>query len=146
MQSVWGLAQDVKFKSIESNLYVLKLYCLGDWGKVMGGGLWNFCTLLVCIEPYDGFSKPSSINMDTIHVLIRIHDLHEAYKPLVANISRRVGKYEAVEADSMDLFGNLCRVRVKIDIRGGSKPSCLDLTRREQGHIYSLLRVDYILV
>ena len=70
----------------------------------MGGGTWNFTNFLVCIEPYDGFSKPSSIKMDTIHAWVRIHDLHEAYRRLVENLARRVGKYEAVEADYMDLL------------------------------------------
>jgi hypothetical protein len=39
MRSAWGLAQDVKFRAMDSNLYILHLFFLGDWEKVMEGGL-----------------------------------------------------------------------------------------------------------
>lgn len=35
MRSAWGLVQDVKFRAIESNLYVMQFFCLGDWEKVI---------------------------------------------------------------------------------------------------------------
>ncbi|KAM0871624.1 hypothetical protein ACQ4PT_039258 [Festuca glaucescens] len=79
MRSAWGLAQGVKFRAIESNLYVLQFFCVGAWEKVMEGGPWNFRNLLVCIEPYDGFTKPSLIKLNSIPVWIQIHDLSEAF-------------------------------------------------------------------
>jgi hypothetical protein len=38
MRSSWGLAQDVKFRAVDSNLCILHLFCLDDWEKVMEGG------------------------------------------------------------------------------------------------------------
>jgi hypothetical protein len=117
MRSAWGLAQDVKFRAIESNLYILQFFCLGDWEKVMEGGPWNFRNYPVSIEPYDGFSKPSSVNLDSVAVWAQIHDIPEACRPLASSLARRIGKFEAEEPDSMDYFGNFCRVRVKINVR-----------------------------
>ncbi|KAM0825349.1 hypothetical protein ACQ4PT_069621 [Festuca glaucescens] len=117
----WGLAQGVKFRAVESNLYVLQFFCLGDWEKVMQGGPWNFRNLPVCIEPYDGFTKPSLIKLNSIPVWIQIHDLPEAFRPMASNLASRVGKYEAKEGDSMDFFGNFCRVRVKLDVHAPLK-------------------------
>jgi hypothetical protein len=75
MRSAWSLAQDVKFRAIEANLYILQFFCLGDWEKVMQGGPWNFRNSPVCIEPYDGFTKPSTIDLVKIAVWAQIHDL-----------------------------------------------------------------------
>ncbi|KAM0916800.1 hypothetical protein ACQ4PT_009845 [Festuca glaucescens] len=117
MRSAWSLAQDVKFRAIEANLYILQFFCLGDWEKVMQGGPWNFRNSPVCIEPYDGFTKPSTIDLVKIAIWAQIHDLPEGYRPLAENLARRVGSFEAAEPDSMDYYGNYCRVRVKVDVR-----------------------------
>ncbi|KAM0931421.1 hypothetical protein ACQ4PT_000440 [Festuca glaucescens] len=90
---------------------------LGDWEKVMQGGPWNFRNSPVCIEPYDGFTKPSTIDLVKIAVWAQIHDLPEGYRPLAENLARRVGSFEAAEPDSMDYYGNYCRARVKVDVR-----------------------------
>jgi hypothetical protein len=89
---------------------------LGDWEKVMDGGPWNFRNFPVCIEPYDGFTKPTLIKLETISVWAQIHDVPEACRSLAENLARRIGKFEEAEPDSMDFFGNYCRVRVKIRV------------------------------
>jgi hypothetical protein len=42
MRSAWDLAQEVKFRSLENNLFTMQFSCLGDWEKVMDGGPWVF--------------------------------------------------------------------------------------------------------
>jgi hypothetical protein len=42
MRSTWNLAQEVKTRSLNSNLHTFQFSCLGDWERVMEGGPWNF--------------------------------------------------------------------------------------------------------
>lgn len=68
MRSAWELAQDVKTRTLEDNLHTFQFTCLGDWERVMDGGPWNFRGNPVVIVPYDGFTKPSSIELNHIHI------------------------------------------------------------------------------
>jgi hypothetical protein len=56
------------------------------------------------------------IGLDFILVWAQIHDVMEPYRPLAENLARRVGKFEESRSDSMDFFGNYCRVRVKFRV------------------------------
>mgnify|MGYP000892097782 CR=1 FL=1 len=38
MRSAWDLAQEVKFRPLEDNLYTIQFSCLGDWERVMNDG------------------------------------------------------------------------------------------------------------
>ena len=75
MRSAWNLAKDVRIRSIEENLFELQFKCLGDWEKVTEGGPWAFRGKSVLIAPYDGFSKPTSIELNRMKIWIQIHDL-----------------------------------------------------------------------
>lgn len=70
MRSAWDLAQDVKFQPLEENLYTLQFFCLGNWERVMQGGPWNFRGDAVIIAPYDGLTKPSTIQLNTLDIWI----------------------------------------------------------------------------
>ena len=63
MRNAWELAQEVKTKCLEPNLHTFQFSCLGDWERVMQGGPWSFRGNMVVIEPYDGFTKPSEIEL-----------------------------------------------------------------------------------
>lgn len=39
MRIVWDLAREVKFRSLGDDLFIAQFTCLGDWDKVMEGGL-----------------------------------------------------------------------------------------------------------
>lgn len=73
MRSAWDLAQSVKFRSLGNNLYTMQFSCLGDWMKVMEGGPWAFRGQPVLLAPYDGFSKPSSIDLKSFKIWVQIH-------------------------------------------------------------------------
>ncbi|KAK1660498.1 hypothetical protein QYE76_048657 [Lolium multiflorum] len=114
MRSAWDLAKDVKVRVIEENLFILKFACLGDWEKVMEGGPWVFRGKSVLIAPYDGFTKPSSIDLNTILMWIQIHDLPDGFKSMVKSLASKVGEYVTMEAPSSDYVGNFYMVRVRI--------------------------------
>ncbi|KAM0848823.1 hypothetical protein ACQ4PT_054136 [Festuca glaucescens] len=116
MRSAWDLAKDVKIRVIEDNLFTLHFACLGDWEKVMDGGPWVFRGKSVLIAPYDGFTKPSTIVLNTVLMWIQIHDLPDGYKGLVKTLAGKVGKYVEQEPPSTDFVGNFYRVCVKIDV------------------------------
>ncbi|KAM0930505.1 hypothetical protein ACQ4PT_000911 [Festuca glaucescens] len=111
MRVAWDLAKDVKTKVIEDNLFVFQFACLGDWEKVMEGGPWVFRA------PYDGFTKPSTIKLDTLLVWIQIHDLPVGYKNMVKTLASKVSEFESAEPPSDDYAGNFYRARVRVDVR-----------------------------
>jgi hypothetical protein len=56
------------------------------------------------MAPYDGFIKPSTIELNTLLIWIQIHDLPVGYKYMIKTLASKVGKYEASEPPSEDLF------------------------------------------
>ena len=57
MRSAWDLAQEVKFKPLEDNLYTIQFSCLGDWERGMLEGPWHFRGDAVSIKLYDGLAS-----------------------------------------------------------------------------------------
>ena len=83
MRVVWDLAKEVKIKPLEENLYMMQFGCLGDWERVMEEGLWAYKGKAVVLAPYDGFTKPSEVNLDMLDIWVQIHDLPDGYFPMV---------------------------------------------------------------
>ncbi|KAM0862493.1 hypothetical protein ACQ4PT_045229 [Festuca glaucescens] len=117
MRYAWDLAKEVKIRVIEDNLFIMKFSCLGDWEKVMDGGPWVFRGKSVLIAPYDGFPKPSTIELNTVLTWIQIHDLPDGFKGMVKSLASKVGEYVVMEPPSTEYVGNFYRVRVRIDVR-----------------------------
>ncbi|XBI96090.1 hypothetical protein VPH35_032417 [Triticum aestivum] len=63
MRTAWDLARPVKIKTLEDNLFQMQFNCLGDWERVTQGGPWHFQGNPVIIAPYDGFTKPTEIEL-----------------------------------------------------------------------------------
>nr|XP_020201163.1 uncharacterized protein LOC109787013 [Aegilops tauschii subsp. strangulata] len=116
MRVVWDLAQEVKIRPLEENLYSLPFSCLGDWERVMEDGPWNFKGKAVVLSPYDGFTKPSTIELKKIDIWLRIHDLPDGYFSKIKALSSTVGEFIFAEPKSHDFEGNFARVRVRIDV------------------------------
>lgn len=116
MRVAWDLAQEVKFRPLEDNLYTLQFSCLGDWERVMEDGPWAFKGKTVVIEPYDGYTRPSSLKLDKIEIWIQIHDLPDLFFHLIKSLASTVGEFIYAEQKSHDFEGNFYRVRVKIDV------------------------------
>ena len=117
MRTAWNLARNVKIKTHDENLFVFQFACLGDWEKVMYGGPWVFRGKAVLLAPYDGFTKPSTIDLNTILLWIQIHDLPIGYKDVVATLASKIGEVQAVEQQSFDYSGNYYRARLRFDVR-----------------------------
>lgn len=91
MRVAWDLAQEVKIKPLEENLYTMQFSCLGDWERVMEDGPWNFKGKAVVMAPYDGFTKPSSIELNKIEMWVQIHDFPQGYFSKIKALSSTVG-------------------------------------------------------
>src|SRR4051812_6002042 len=68
MRAAWDLAEEVRFKPLEDNLYTTQFSCLGDWERVTRDDPWHFRGDVVILKPYDGLAKPSTVQLDTIEI------------------------------------------------------------------------------
>jgi hypothetical protein len=69
------------------------------------------------VAPYDGFTKPSEIVLNTFKIWIQIHDMLDGFKPMLESLASKVGKVIAMEKSSNDFSGNFFRVRILCDVR-----------------------------
>ncbi|XP_020148031.1 uncharacterized protein [Aegilops tauschii subsp. strangulata] len=121
MRSAWDLARPVKMKTLEDNLFQMQFNCLGDWERVTQGGPWHFRGNPVIIVPYDGYSKPTSIELFKFEIWVRIIDLPIAYHGKVKALAAKLGEFVDSEPSSFDFEGNFYRVRIKLDVRNPLK-------------------------
>jgi hypothetical protein len=84
---------------------------------VKEGGPWNFRGNPVLIEEYDGFTKPSAIELFFFDIWIQIHDLPVGFAPMIKSLASKVAKFIASEGVSNDFEENFYRVKVKLDVR-----------------------------
>src|SRR6266540_6837616 len=117
MRSAWDLAQEVKIRTLGDNLFVMQFSCLGDWEKVTCGGPWTFRGHAVLFAPYDGFTRPSMIELNHMEIWIQIHDLPDGYKGLIKAMASKIGEFISSETPSFDFAGNFLRVRVQLDVQ-----------------------------
>lgn len=117
MRISWDLAQEVKIRPLEENLYTLQFQCLGDWERVMEEGPWTFKGKAVVLAPYDGFTRPSTIVLDKIEIWAQIHDFPEGYFPPIKLLAATIGEFVYAEPKSQDFEGNFFPVRVKVNVR-----------------------------
>jgi hypothetical protein len=119
MKVAWSPAKDIIFQHIEENLFTIQCSCLGDWIKVEKGGPWLFRQNIVCIEKYDGWADPGTIDLNYYTTWIQIHKLPVGYRniALIKNLTeKKVGKAISVETN-VNGMGNFVRVQVKLDVR-----------------------------
>ncbi|XBJ12109.1 hypothetical protein VPH35_016693 [Triticum aestivum] len=115
----WRLANEPEIREADDNLFIIQLFCLGDWNRVMHQGPWIYRGLMVAIEEYDGKGKPDLVQLDRVHVWAQIHDTPELYRKemIVDQLARRVGQVKSVEMNPNRVFeGNYVRVRAKIKL------------------------------
>src|SRR5437867_13123697 len=90
--------------------------CLGDWERVTEYGPWNYKGNEVVIAPYDGYSKPTTIPLDTLEIWAQIHDFPDGFYPLLPSLAAKLGEFVFAEPQGQDYEGDCVRVRVKIDV------------------------------
>jgi hypothetical protein len=54
MRSAWSLARDFTFRPVGENLFIIQVFCLGDWKRIMEGGPWIFRGCALMMEEFDG--------------------------------------------------------------------------------------------
>lgn len=106
MSVAWDLAQEVKIRPLEENLYTMQFSCLGDWKRVMQEGPWEYKGKAVVLAHYDGFTRPSTIALNKIEIWMQIHDLPDGYFPKIKALSTTVGEFIYAEPKSPDFEGN----------------------------------------
>ncbi|KAM3243268.1 hypothetical protein ACQJBY_055305 [Aegilops geniculata] len=143
MRVAWDLAQEVKIRPLEDNLYSMQFSCLGDWERVMEEGPWNFKGKSVVLAPYDGFTKPSLIELNKIDIWIQIHDLPDGFFSKVKALSATVGEFIFAEPKSHDFEGNFVRVRVRIDVTKPLKNVVSLVVRKKDSLERVIFRVKY---
>lgn len=137
------MAQEVKIRPLEDNLFSMQFSCLGDWERVMEEGPWNFKGKAVVLSHYDGFTKPSSIELNKIDIWIQIYDLPDGFFPKIKALSATVGEFIYAEPKSQDFEGNFARVRVKIDVNKPLKNVLLLVVKRKDVMERVILKVKY---
>ena len=70
----------------------------------------------VVLEKYDGFTKPSTIELNKIEMWVQIHDFPEGYFSKIKALSSTIGEFIYAEPMAQDFEGNFARVCVKIDV------------------------------
>ena len=58
----------------------------------MDEGPWNFKGKVVVMAPYDGFTKPSTIELNKIDIWVQIHDLPDGFYTKIKALSATVGE------------------------------------------------------
>lgn len=143
MRVAWDLAQEVKIKPLEDNLYTMQFSCLGDWERVMEDGPWNFKGKAVVMSPYDGFTKPSTIELNKVEMWVQIHDFPQGFFSKIKALSSTVGEFIYAEPMAQDFEGNFARVRVNIDVTKPLK-NAVSLVVKKKGEVQRVLfRVKY---
>nr|XP_020163477.1 uncharacterized protein LOC109748869 [Aegilops tauschii subsp. strangulata] len=143
MRVAWDLAKEVKIRPLEDNLYTLQFLCLGDWERVMQDGPWTFKGKAVVITPYDGFTKPSLIDLTKIEIWMQIHDLPDGFYPKIKALSATVGEFIYAEPKSQDFEGNFARVRVRIDVTKPLKNAVSLVIKKKEGMQRVIFRVKF---
>ena len=83
-------------------------------GKGYAGGPWVFREKTILIAPCDGFTKPSSIELNIVLVWIQIYDLPDGYEELAKLLVGQFGEFVLQEAPSSNFVGNFYIIREKL--------------------------------
>ncbi|XBI35242.1 hypothetical protein VPH35_120948 [Triticum aestivum] len=118
MRAAWNCSQLVRFRPIGPNLFVVQVYCLGDWDRIMGQGPWLFRNMAVLLVPYDGFTNTEEVPIDYMPIWLQIHKLPDGYcrHDLITKLLRSAGEVLETRLNG-NSRGDYVRVRVKHDIR-----------------------------
>lgn len=114
-----NLAYVLEIREVDDNLFVIQVFCLGDWKRVIHQGLWIFRGLMVLIEGFDGKRAPEFVKLERVSVWAQIHKIPDLYRkePIVDQLARRIGIVRSVELNPAGCFeGNYVRVRANIDV------------------------------
>jgi hypothetical protein len=75
MRFAWAPTQEVIFRDVEENRFLVQASCLGDWRKITGQGPWLFRDHGLLIEKYDANCGAKVVELNRIHAWVRVHDI-----------------------------------------------------------------------
>ncbi|KAI4989291.1 hypothetical protein ZWY2020_036608 [Hordeum vulgare] len=118
MRAAWNCSQAVRFRPIGPNLFVIQVYCLGDWDRIMDQGPWLFRNMTVLLTQYDGFTKAEEVPIMYMPIWLQIHKLPDGYcrHELIVKLLRSAGEVLETRING-NSRGDYVRVRVRHDIR-----------------------------
>jgi hypothetical protein len=111
MRFAWAPAQEVTFRDVEENRFVIPTNCLGDWQKITKQA-WIFREQGLLIRKYDGSCKALAVELNRIHAWVQIHDMPELFRknPIMTDLAAMVG--EVITVDLRVDGGDFVRARV----------------------------------
>ncbi|KAE8783713.1 hypothetical protein D1007_42807 [Hordeum vulgare] len=119
MKFILRLAQEPSIREADDNLFIVQVFYVGDWNRVMHQGPWIFRGLMVVLEEYDGKGKPHAVALERTYVWAQIHDTPELHRRegVLDQLARRIGQVKSVELNPARVFeGNYVRVQAKIKV------------------------------
>ncbi|KAE8768089.1 hypothetical protein D1007_60482 [Hordeum vulgare] len=138
MRAAWNCSQQVRFRPIGPNLFVVQVYCLRDWDRITQHGPWLFRNMAILLAPYDGFTKIEDVLMVYMPIWLQIHRLSDGYcrHDLIVKLLRSAGEVlqTRIKGNSR---GDYIRVRVNHDIR---KPltKFVSIVKDKSRHIFAV--------
>ncbi|VAH72793.1 unnamed protein product [Triticum turgidum subsp. durum] len=100
MRAAWNPAQDVVWRRINPNLFLIQFHCLADWNKALHQGPWDFKGSALLMTEYDGFSNPEKVKIDRLETCCQIHKLPDGVlknKNFLENMAKRIGEVQEVQ-------------------------------------------------
>ncbi|KAE8805573.1 hypothetical protein D1007_18239 [Hordeum vulgare] len=94
MRAAWNSAQQVRFRRVGENLFVVQAFYLGVLERTMERGPCLSRNMAVLLIPYDGLSKVEDQTIAHMAIWPQIHKLSDAYcnKEIVEKLIKNVGK------------------------------------------------------
>jgi hypothetical protein len=107
MFAAWNPAQDVTFRAIEKNLFLIQAHCLGDWKRIKEEGSWLFRDCALMLEDFDGSMTTPRVMPSRFQTWIQIHKIPPLYRTeaILRQLASRVGEVVKVELKAIS-FGN----------------------------------------
>ncbi|KAM0910939.1 hypothetical protein ACQ4PT_013813 [Festuca glaucescens] len=118
LRFAWAPTQEVTFRDVEENRFLVQANCLGDWKRITEQGPWIFRDYDLLIEKFDGSCRAAAVELNRIHAWVRIHDIPELYrqKKLIKGLAGNIDEVVQVDMNGSRLeFGDFVRVRVWLD-------------------------------
>ncbi|KAM0881910.1 hypothetical protein ACQ4PT_032634 [Festuca glaucescens] len=142
MRNAWAAAQDVTFKAMGTNLFLVQFQCLGDWNRVMDGGPWLFRGAAIVLAEYDGFSNVQDYKLDKLPVWSRIQGIPDGLmkkKELAEKVAKKVGEppFNVIVNEGRINTSKYLRARIHLDLNTPLVRFVpINLKERKKYHVY----------
>jgi hypothetical protein len=115
----WRLSEQVAFKVLGDNLFLLEFEKEEDKIRVFKGRPWFFEESIFAIEDFDGLSSPAEVVFEKVAFWVRMLNLPLACmgKEVGLQIGATMGEVEEVDTDEDGVgWGKFLRVRIRLDV------------------------------